>query len=263
MTGRRFQHGFTAHQPDYEVAGRGDTGRHGRIGHPGAETFPQPPAPYNGAQARSAAPEREHDMYANHVYGDEHRGGRRERLRRAGLLAAALACLALVAAACSSAPGSGAGAGPAGGSARHSELAYSQCMRAHGITDFPDPNVQGGIDLNGGPGSDLNVSSPQFKAANNACKSLLPPRRAMSPAQQAAARAQALKYSRCMRAHGISDFPDPDSQGGIALKPKPGGDLDPNNPLYKAADKACKSLMPGGGGSNSTSGQPPGSGGGQ
>jgi hypothetical protein len=194
----------------------------------------------------------EHDMYDNHAHGDEHRGRRRERLRRAGLLAAALACLALVAAACSSPAKTGTGAGPAGGSARHSELAYSQCMRAHGITDFPDPNAQGGIDLNGGPGSDLNPSSPQFKAANNACKSQLPPRRAMSAAQQAAARAQALKYARCMRAHGISDFPDPDNQGGIALKPSPGGDLDPNNPQYQAADKACKSLMPGGGAGSST-----------
>jgi hypothetical protein len=207
----------------------------------------------------------EHNMYDNDSHGSEHRGRRRAGLRRAGLLAAALACLALLAAACSSAAGSGTGAGSAGGSARHSELAYSQCMRAHGITHFPDPNAQGDISLNAGPGTGLDPSSPQFKAADNACKSLLPPRRAMSPAQQAAARAQALKYSRCMRAHGISDFPDPDSHGGIALKPSPGGDLDPNNPLYQAADKACQHYQPGGGKgeSNSSNGQPPGSGGGQ
>jgi hypothetical protein len=187
-------------------------------------------------------------MYDNHGHGGEHRGRARARLRRAGLLAA-LACLALMAAACSSPASPGTGAGPA----RHSKLAYSQCMRAHGITDFPDPNAQGEIDLNGGP----NPSSPQFKAANNACKSLLPPRHTLTPAQQAAVRAQALKYARCMRAHGISDFPDPDSHGNIALKPKPGGDLDPNNPRYKAADKACRAeqpgfLPPGKGGSVST-----------
>jgi hypothetical protein len=202
-------------------------------------------------------------MYDNHACGDEHRGRRRERLRRpAGLLAAALACLALMAAACSSPAKTGTSAAPAGGSARHSELAYSQCMRAHGITDFPDPSAQGGLDLNGGPGSDLNPSSPQFKAANNACKSLLPPQRAMSPAQQAAARAQALKYARCMRAHGISDFPDPDSHGGIALKPSPGGDLDPNNPLYQAADKACQHYQPGGKGGSVSTNTSGGSGGG-
>ena len=190
-------------------------------------------------------------MDDNDAGGSGHRGRRRARRRRAGL-AAALACLALVAAACSSAAKTGTGAGPAHGSARHSELAFSRCMRAHGISDFPDPSSQGGIALNGGPGSDLNPSSPLFKAANNACKPLLPPQKALSPAQQAAARAQALAYARCMRAHGISDFPDPNAQGGIALSPKPGGDLEPNNPWFQAANQACQHYQPGKGGSFST-----------
>jgi hypothetical protein len=199
-------------------------------------------------------------MYDNDACGNEHRGRRRERLRWAGLAAAALACLALVAAACSSPAKTGTGAGPAGGSARHSELAYARCMRVHGITSFPDPNAHGEIAVNAGPGTGLDPKSPQFKSANNACKSLLPPRRALSPAQQAAARAQALKYSRCMRAHGISDFPDPNSQGGIALQPKPGGDLDPNNPQFQTANKACQHDLPGKGGSfsSNTSGSPGG-----
>jgi len=193
-------------------------------------------------------------MDDNHAYGSGHRGRRSARLCRAGLLAAALACLALVAAACSSAAKTGTGAGSAGGggSAKHSELAFSRCMRAHGISDFPDPSSQGGIALNGGPGSDLNPSSPLFKAANSACKPLLPPQKTLSPAQQAAARAQALRYARCMRAHGISDFPDPNAQGGIALQPKPGGDLEPNNPRFQAANQACQHYQPGKGGSFST-----------
>ena len=191
-------------------------------------------------------------MDDNDACGSGHRGRRRARRRRAGLLAAALACLALVAAACSSAAKTGTGAGPAHGSARQSELAFSRCMRAHGISDFPDPSSHGGIALNGGPGSDLNPSSPLYQAANNACKPLLPPQKALSPAQQAAARAQALAYARCMRAHGISDFPDPNAQGGIALSPKPGGDLEPNNPRFQAANQACQHYQPGKGGSFST-----------
>ena len=186
-------------------------------------------------------------MYDNDAGGSGHRGRRRAGLRRAGLLAAALACLALVAAACSSAAKTGTGAGPAHGSARQSELAFSRCMRAHGISDFPDPSSQGGIALNGGPGSDLNPSSPLFKAANSACKPLLPPQKALSPAQQAAARAQALKYARCMRAHGISDFPDPNSQGNFQIQASAGSGLDPNNPRFQAANKACEHDLPGGG----------------
>jgi len=55
-----------------------------------------------------------------------------------------------------------------------------------------------------------------------------------------------------MRAHGISDFPDPNSQGGIALSPQPGGDLEPNNPRFQAANQACQHYQPGKGGSFST-----------
>jgi hypothetical protein len=66
-----------------------------------------------------------------------------------------------------------------------------------------------------------------------------------SPAQQHQAMAAALRMSQCMRAHGIKDFPDPNSQGGIGVKVSPGSDLNPNNPQFKAANAACQHLMPG------------------
>jgi hypothetical protein len=210
------------------------------------------PSRTTAVQARSAAPEMERDMYDNDTCGSEHRGRERARLRRAGLAAAALVCLALVAAACSSGAKTGTGAGPAHGSARHSELAFSRCMRAHGISDFPDPNPQGGLELNAGSGTGLDPKSPRFKAAWSACRPLLPAQQAMSPAQQAAAKAQALKYAQCMRAHGISDFPDPNSQGQLQIQAQPGSDLNPNNPRFQAANKACEHDLPGKDGSFST-----------
>jgi len=195
-------------------------------------------------------------MYHNDACGSGHRGRRRAAPRRAGLLAAALACLALVAAACSSPASPGTGAGPAHGSAKQSALAYSRCMRAHGITGFPDPDSQGNFALpKSGPGTKFDPKSPQFKAANNACKSLMPGGQ-MDPAQQAAAQAQALKYARCMRGHGISDFPDPSSKGNFdfAVPKGSSSDLDPHNPRFQAASKACLrgnggSVSSGGGGS--------------
>ena len=192
-------------------------------------------------------------MYHNHAHGDEHRGRRRARPRRAGLLAAALACLALVAAACSSPASPGTGADPAHGSNEQSALAFSRCMRAHGITGFPDPDSQGNLALpKSGPGTKFDPKSPQFKAANNACKSLMPGG-SMDPAQQAAARAQALKYAECMRAHGIPDFPDPNNQGNFdfAVPKGSGSGLDPHNPRFQAANQACQR---GNGGPVSTSG---------
>jgi hypothetical protein len=55
-------------------------------------------------------------------------------------------------------------------------------------------------------------------------------------------------FAKCMRSHGIMDFPDPttgpDGGVGIILKGGRGSDLDPNNPRFNAAQQACQSLAP-------------------
>jgi hypothetical protein len=129
-------------------------------------------------------------------------------------------------------------------SGQGSPLAFSRCMRTHGVPNFPDPTPQGNGGYSLSLGSGVNPRSPQFQAAQQACKSEMPGGNA-SPAQRQQARATALRMSQCMRAHGITDFPDPNSQGGIALKGGPGSDLDPNDPQFKAANAACQHLMPG------------------
>jgi hypothetical protein len=134
-----------------------------------------------------------------------------------------------------------------------SPLAYAQCMRAHGVADFPDPNSQGGFALQGGPNSDLNPNSSTFQQANEDCQRFTPASglgHGPSPAQVAQAQAQALKFSQCMRSHGIADFPDPvfHSGGGgisISIKAGPGSDLTPNSPTFQAVQTACQKLLPG------------------
>jgi hypothetical protein len=173
---------------------------------------------------------------------------------RAGLLAGGLATIGLLTAACSSGSGSpgvaslgssnGSGAAPSSSSTKGSAIAYSQCMRSHGVKDFPDPNSKGQIQLEAHPGSDLSPDSPVFKAAQQACKSLEP---TGSPEQQANARASMLKFAQCMRDHGIKDFPDPSADGRMQISAAPGGDLDPNSAQFKAAQQACKKYQPGGG----------------
>lgn len=138
--------------------------------------------------------------------------------------------------------GSPSASSSASGSPHASALAYSRCMRAHGVSDFPDPDSEGSIGIRAGPGSDLDPHNPTFKAAQQACRSLRPQ---PSPAQRAQMQAAMLKYAKCMRAHGISDFPDP-SNGGLTIRSKSGGDLDPNNPRFKAAQQACRHDLPGG-----------------
>ena len=149
-------------------------------------------------------------------------------------------------------------------------LKYSQCMRSHGIGDFPDPQTSAGggstLRISGGAGSDLNPDNPTFQHAQNACKSDLPNGGQMSPQQLQQVQRQALAFSQCMRSHGVTDFPDPQIQssgGGVAIRlggPNSGGktgDLNPDDPTFQRAQQACQSQFgrtgPGGA-SKSTSG---------
>ena len=52
-------------------------------------------------------------------------------------------------------------------------LAFSACMRAHGVKDFPDPS-NGGLQIQDHPGSDLDPSNPTFQKAQQACQKDLP-----------------------------------------------------------------------------------------
>jgi hypothetical protein len=112
---------------------------------------------------------------------------------------------------------------------------------------MPDPNSNGdflddrGV-LNGVRGIDPNSS--QYDKADKACRHLLPNGGLMTAAGQQQALAQALKFVACLRKHGVPNMPDPiASGGGIALRAPSG----PNSPQFQAAQKACKSFMPGGG----------------
>ena len=68
-----------------------------------------------------------------------------------------------------------------------------------------------------------------------------------TPASSSELMAQFLGVSRCMRSHGVPDFPDPTTSGGIGIvlpHVGPGSDLNPDNPKYKAANQACQTLGP-------------------
>ncbi len=117
-------------------------------------------------------------------------------------------------------------------------------MRAHGVPDFPDP-VGNSLQIKGGPGSDLDPDSPRMQTAQKACQSLAPGG-GQSGTVSAAQQAQALKFSACMRSHGVPNFPDPTFSGGGVQLHVTG--IDPNSPQMIAAQKACQSLQLGNGG---------------
>lgn len=54
-----------------------------------------------------------------------------------------------------------------------------------------------------------------------------------------------LNFSKCMRSHGVPNFPDPSAGGGIHLNA--GSGVNPFSPGFQSAQAACKKLLPGGG----------------
>jgi hypothetical protein len=138
-------------------------------------------------------------------------------------------------------------------------LAFAQCMRAHGV-NVGDPTVSGGgsgggqVHVEIGTGG-LAKGSPQMQAAMTACQKYLPQiggngSGTPDPAHQA----QALQFAQCMRSHGVADFPDPSSSGGIAINGNAHPDLNPNNPVFQSAQTACQHYLPGKGTGLKTSG---------
>jgi hypothetical protein len=147
----------------------------------------------------------------------------------------------------SQSPNGSGGAANAGGSTHAEALRYSQCMRSHGITDFPDPNANGHFAIHSaGPNSDLDRNNPVFQTAEQACQRYSP-QHDVTPAQHAQLESKYLGFARCMRSHGISDFPDPvtgsGGHPGFRLQGRSSSDLNSNNPALQREAEACQQLL--------------------
>jgi hypothetical protein len=142
------------------------------------------------------------------------------------------------------APSGSSGSGSSGGTSQSLQLQFAQCMRAHGVTDFPDPTANGG-QLQNIANSGVNTQLPTYQAALQACKKYTPAGN-LTPAQSAAENAKGLLFSQCMRSNGVPNFPDPITgpTGGQAIN-LTGLGIDPNSPIFQAANAACQKIVPG------------------
>ena len=162
------------------------------------------------------------------------------------LVRAALAVtLGLVAAACGGSskppsvaslnakPSSTSGTKP---SQKPSFRAFAACMTGHGVpTETP-----------GGHGViiESDAAQSQVDAALTACHELEPgggppP---LTPSQQARRTQQLYVFAKCMRTHGVPDFPDPDSTGELPFDKL--GALGAESAHLYRANVACRALFP-------------------
>ena len=124
----------------------------------------------------------------------------------------------------------------------HRLVQFAECMRGHGI-DVPDPQP-GRVQI-------PVATDPATAAALRACQQWLPslnPDAGVNPNPSlAAGLPHLIAYARCMRGHDIAML-DPNSFGALNLGDVPGinNDFGRYSPQFRAADAACRHLLPAG-----------------
>ena len=92
---------------------------------------------------------------------------------------------------------------------------FAECMRANGVSDFPDPDASGELTIDAvANGSRLDTSTAAFEQAMSACKDLEPPG-FTGHKRSAEEQKAALKFAQCVRDNGVKDFPDPTPDGPL------------------------------------------------
>jgi hypothetical protein len=170
------------------------------------------------------------------------------RTRRPLAALALIATVALISACGSTAP-AGAGSGSSGGNntAGNAQKAvkFAECVRSHGISNFPDPGASGKFTIDAvANGSSVDTSAPAFTQAVSACKALEPA--GFTGSKRSFQQQQAgLKFAQCIRANGVKDFPDPIPNGPlvdtnrIPSSAQPGGMSALHAAMQKCSDAAA------------------------
>ncbi|MFD0579180.1 hypothetical protein [Dactylosporangium darangshiense] len=114
-------------------------------------------------------------------------------------------------------------------SAQDKALKYTQCMRDHGV-QMDDPQFHGQeIDL----GQIKETDQSKIQSAEQACAQYKPGRE--SNGNVPAEKLELLRQmSRCMREHGVENFPDPDSSGKLPVP-----DSLRSDPQFASAESTC------------------------
>jgi hypothetical protein len=154
-------------------------------------------------------------------------------------LAVLTGAVGLVAAGCGSSsppnPAAQASQTPAGAA-----FAFTRCMHAHGA-EIPDPHVN----VSGGQTSISQVmpasaaAAPGFKKALKACAYLQPGPQNNREGEHGPSKMILLAFARCLRAHGMSNFPDPNGQGRLTLQMVNAAGVDVRAPAFFVAARKC------------------------
>jgi hypothetical protein len=123
-------------------------------------------------------------------------------------------------------------------------------MRSHGVQHWPDPDGNGQFAKSKLTLRQLGVVQSQLQAAQRACQHLYPNSGQSSQTGDQTMMSAMFKFARCVRARGVSNWPDPvaesdPGQPGTPGFPRSMPGINQSSPAVTTAMKSCQDLMAG------------------
>jgi len=112
----------------------------------------------------------------------------------------------------------------------HRALKAAACMRANGVPNYPEPKlINGTIHISYTPR--VNPTSPAVQAAAQKC--------GYQNEEQAEETRSRIAFARCMRTHGVPDFPYPTPQGAVSVEMVEARGINPQAPAVARVEAKC------------------------
>lgn len=165
---------------------------------------------------------------------------RRSLIRRSVF---AVAAVSLLAAGC----GGGSSRTTATTRAPNGLVAFARCMRAHGFSGWPDPTGNGVFDKE--KLRELGYPVARVKAVEDStCGHFLPANNTPQEnvQEQHTRLVDGLSFARCMRSHGVTQFPDPNGRGELTVQMVQAQGIDVRSPAVLQTVQACLPASHGG-----------------
>ena len=121
--------------------------------------------------------------------------------------------------------------------ARDKAVKFAECIRAHGVSDFPDPDAKNDFQYG------VSVTPAVWKRATTACKDLQPPG-TLSSKRTSKQQSATLRLANCVRANGVKDFPDPvNGEPVVDTNKIPSSNRPGGMTILNAALQKCRNVM--------------------
>lgn len=122
------------------------------------------------------------------------------------------------------------GSGAREGQAYHRAVNAAACIRTHGVPNYAEPKlVNGTIKLSFT--ASVNPTTPAVQTAAKKC--------GYKAEQQAGETSSRIVFARCMRTHGVKNFPYPSAQSGVSPAMVQAEGINMQSPAVVRAVAAC------------------------